>query len=103
MKNKLEKMKDNNTFEKTIMMLKKSFESEITEEEYYILLYLLYDYMCDENLAIVMETLTKKSKWVIINDIAKAINMEQSAKTILAVEERLNMNGFEKWKLEEEV
>ena len=36
MKNKLEKMLDNNTFDTAIKMLKKTFESEITEEEYYI-------------------------------------------------------------------
>ena len=46
----------------TEKMLKKTFETGISEEEYYVLLFLLYDYMSDENLAIVMENLTKKSK-----------------------------------------
>ena len=46
----------------TVFMLKKSLETGISEEEYYVLLYLLYEYMSDRNLAIVMENLTKKSR-----------------------------------------
>lgn len=82
-------------------MLKKTFETGISEEEYYVLLFLLYDYMSDENLAIVMENLTKKSKWVIENDIAVSINKDFSPEIIISIEDRLNANGFKEWKCEE--
>ena len=68
----------NSALKSTENMLKKTFETGISEEEYYVLLFLLYDYMSDENLAIVMENLTKKSKWVIENDIAVSINKDFS-------------------------
>ena len=82
-------------------MLKKTFETGISEEEYYVLLFLLYDYMSDENLAIVMENLTKKSKWVIENDIAVSINKDFSPEIIISIKIRLNANGFKEWKCEE--
>ncbi len=85
----------------TEKMLKKTFETGISEEEYYVLLFLLYDYMSDENLAIVMENLTKKSKWVIENDIAVSINKDFSPEIIISIEDRLNANGFKEWKCEE--
>ena len=85
----------------TEKMLKKKFETGISEEEYYVLLFLLYDYMSDENLAIVMENLTKKSKWVIENDIAVSINKDFSPEIIISIEDRLNANGFKEWKCEE--
>ena len=84
----------------TEKMLKKTFETGISEEEYYVLLFLLYDYMSDENLAIVMENLTKKSKWVIENDIAVSINKDFSPEIIISIEDRLNANGFKEWKCE---
>ena len=85
----------------TEKILKKTFETGISEEEYYVLLFLLYDYMSDENLAIVMENLTKKSKWVIENDIAVSINKDFSPEIIISIEDRLNANGFKEWKCEE--
>ena len=91
----------NNALKSTEKMLKKTFETGISEEEYYVLLFLLYDYMSDENLAIVMENLTKKSKWVIENDIAVSINKDFSPEIIISIEDRLNANGFKKWKCEE--
>ena len=57
--------------------------------------------MSDENLAIVMENLTKKSKWVIENDIAVSINKDFSPEIIISIEDRLNANGFKEWKCEE--
>ncbi len=91
----------NNALKSTEKMLKKTFETGISEEEYYVLLFLLYDYMSDENLAIVMENLTKKSKWVIENDIAVSINKDFSPEIIISIEDRLNANGFKEWKCEE--
>ena len=91
----------NSALKSTEKMLKKTFETGISEEEYYVLLFLLYDYMSDENLAIVMENLTKKSKWVIENDIAVSINKDFSPEIINSIEDRLNANGFKEWKCEE--
>ena len=91
----------NSALKSTENMLKKTFETGISEEEYYVLLFLLYDYMSDENLAIVMENLTKKSKWVIENDIAVSINKDFSPEIIISIEDRLNANGFKEWKCEE--
>lgn len=91
----------NSALESTEKMLKKAFETGISEEEYYALLFLLYDYMSDENLAIVMENLTKKSKWIIQNDIAVSINKDFSPEIIMSIEERLNANGFKEWTCEE--
>ena len=91
----------NSALKSTEKMLKKTFETGISEEEYYVLLFLLYDYMSDENLAIVMENLTKKSKWVIENDIAVSIKKDFSPEIIISIEDRLNANGFKEWKCEE--
>lgn len=91
----------NSALKSTEKMLKKTFETGISEEEYYVLLFLLYDYMSDENLAIVMENLTKKSKWAIQNDIAVSINKNFSREIIMSIEDRLNANGFKEWKCEE--
>ena len=91
----------NSVLKSTEKMLKKTFETGISEEEYYVLLFLLYDYMSDENLSIVMENLTKKSKWAIQNDIAVSINKNFSREIIMSIEDRLNANGFKEWKCEE--
>lgn len=88
----------NSALKSTEKMLKKTFKTGISEEEYYVLLFLLYDYMSDENLAIVMENLTKKSKWVVQNDIAVSINKDFSPEIIMSIEDRLNANGFKEWK-----
>ena len=84
----------------TYIMLCNTFSSEMTEEEYYIILYLLYEHMCDENLSKVMAEFTHQSIWKIQNDIYKVCNMKFEDGSVREMEERLNQHGFGKWKEE---
>ncbi len=54
---------------KTVIMIQTAFPERVNKEQYFSLLYLLYDYMCDENLAIVMSYITGEKIATVTNDI----------------------------------
>ena len=48
-------------------MLFETFPNRICEEYYWVILYLLYEYMSDENLALVMSYFINKPLEIIVN------------------------------------
>lgn len=82
----------------TYDMLAESFPDGISEEQYWIILYLLYDDMSDENLAIVMSHFVNKSYAIISNDIYRACQMEFDSVLLDEIENRLEKHGFIDWK-----
>lgn len=54
--------------------------------------------VCDENLAIVMSSVTEKPIEIITNDIYKINQIALDKKVIQEVSYRLNVCGFEEWK-----
>lgn len=84
----------------TYTMLYQAFPNGVDEESYCALLYLLYDYMADENLALIMSAFVDRSLGVITNDIYKVHQMKFNKKTIKEVKQKLDKCGFEDWKKE---
>lgn len=82
----------------TYTMLSETFPNGICEEDYWIILYLLYDYMSDENLALIMSFFIDKPVEIIVNDIYGVCHMELDSEVLNEVENRLNKFGFEEWK-----
>lgn len=60
----------------TIDLINRTFPDGIDEKLYFILLYLLYDHMSDENLSKVISVCINKKQALICNDIYKACNMK---------------------------
>lgn len=83
-------------------MLFHAFPDGIDEESYWVLLYLLYDHMCDENLALVMSSVTAKPMEIIANDIYGACHLMLDEKEVQEIKCILDMHGFEKWKKKSE-
>lgn len=94
-------MKIPNFLQSTYSLLVQTFPNGISEEYYWIILYLLYDYIADENLAIVMSVFTGKSLAVVSNDLYGVCQMTFDSKLLDEVKNKLNANGFEEWKKEE--
>ena len=86
--------------ESTHTMLTRAFPDGIDEESYWSLLYLLYDHMCDENLALVMSAFAEKPWGVTANDIYKVNHLRLDEKIIQKVKAELDAHGFEEWKRE---
>jgi len=81
-------------------MLYQAFPHGVDEESYWALLYLLYDYMADENLALIMSAFADRPMGVITNDIYKVCQMKLNKKVIIEVKRKLDTCGFEDWKKE---
>lgn len=94
----MKNMKISEALNSTYDMLLHAFSDGISEEYYWIILYLLYDYMSDENLAIVMSNLVNKSFETISNDIYKVNWMEFDSDLLSEIENRLERHGFIEWK-----
>lgn len=84
----------------TYTMLYQAFPNGVDEESYWVLLYLLYDYMADENVALIMSAFVDRSLGVITNDIYKVYRMNFNKKAIKEVKRKLDTCGFEDWKKE---
>lgn len=84
----------------TYIMLYQAFPNGVDEESYWALLHLLYDYMADENLALIMSAFVDGSLGVITNDIYKVHQMKFNKKVIKEVKRKLDKCGFEDWKKE---
>jgi len=87
-----------NFLKSTYNMLLTTFPNGIEEDDYWCVLYLLYDYMADENLALVMSFLTNKPIEMIVNDIYKAYQMAFDSILLNEIMMRLDKHGFEEWK-----
>lgn len=94
-------MKIPDYLQSTYLLLVQTFPNGISEEYYWIVLYLLYDYIADENLAMVMSLLTGKSIAEVSNDLYGVCQMMLDSRLMNEVENKLNENGFEEWKKEE--
>lgn len=84
----------------TYLLLVQSFPNGISEEYYWAILYLLYDYIADENLAIVMSEFAGKSWTMVTNDLYGVCHMKFDQGLLDEVREKLDANGFEEWKRE---
>ena len=82
----------------TYMMLYQVFPNGISEEDYWIVLYLLYDYMADENLAVVMSFFIDKPLAIIENDIYRVCQMQLDSELLDKIKSKLEQCGFEEWK-----
>lgn len=82
-------------------MLFEAFPNGVCEEEYWIILYLMYDYMSDENLALIMSFFINKPLGIIENDIYRVCQMKFDSNLLEKVKNRLDKCGFEEWKKEE--
>lgn len=82
-------------------MVFQAFSTGVNEECYWVLIYLLYDYMADENLALVLSNFVDKPIEVITNNTYKINNLILNENTIQEVKFKLNIQGFEEWKKHE--
>ena len=82
----LKNMNIPDSLKSTLEMLSQAFPDGIGEECYWILIYLLYDHMADENLALVMSNVIDKSFEIIANDIYKVHNLDLDETAIQEVE-----------------
>lgn len=89
-----------NYLKSTYDMLKSTFPRGINQDEYWIVLYLLYNYMSDENLSYTMQYFINKPGYEVKNDIYRMVSMNLNQSLVFIVQEKLNSNGFQKWKLE---
>lgn len=82
---------------KTVVMLQTAFPNGVNKEQYFSLLYLLYDYMCDENLAIVMSYITGEKIATVTNDIWGVNQRTIESNCLLGTKNRLLKSGFASW------
>lgn len=84
----------------TYLLLVQSFPDGISEKYYWAILYLLYDHMADENIAIVMSGFSGKPWATVSNDLYGVCQMKFDSGLLDEVREKLDANGFEEWKKE---
>ena len=82
---------------KTVIMIQTAFPERVNKEQYFSLLYLLYDYMCDENLAIVMSYITGEKSATVTNDIWGVNQRTIESSYLLDTKNRLMKSGFASW------
>ena len=82
---------------KTVIMIQTAFPERVNKEQYFSLLYLLYDYMCDENLAIVMSYITGEKSATVTNDIWGVNQRTIESSYLLDTKNRLLKSGFASW------
>lgn len=82
----------------TYSMLVRTFPKGISEEYYWIILYLLYVHFADENLALVMAAFSGKSIAMVSNDLYGVNRMKFDSKLVKEVKNMLDANGFAEWK-----
>ena len=85
----------------TYNMLFGAFPDGICEEYYWVILYLLYDYMSDRNLALLMTFFVDKPLEIIMNDVYKVCYMDFNEGLLNKIKSELDRYGFEEWKKEE--
>ena len=82
---------------KTVIMIQTAFPERVNKEQYFSLLYLLYDYMCDENLAIVMSYITGEKNATVTTDIRGVNQRTIESSYLLDTKNRLLKSGFASW------
>ena len=69
--------------------IKSAYPDNISENEYFAILHILYNDMCDENLSLVMSLVTNKNSAEATNDIWKSCKMSFDKELLSKVEEKL--------------
>lgn len=82
---------------KTVIMIQTAFPERVNKEQYFSLLYLLYDYMCDENLAIVMSYFAGEKIATVTNDIWGIKQRTIESSCLSDTKDRLLKSGFASW------
>ena len=87
----------------TYSMLKCAFPNDISSEEYFALLDILYNHLSDRNLARVIACLTGKDYYVIINDVYKVGATFKTINIIIKNDcmHKLRKCNFDQWQKEE--
>jgi hypothetical protein len=81
----------------TYILLKTAFPTGISEEEYYPVLALLYDFMSDRNLSEVISYCTGKDEQLILNDIYAVQGMKLENENYMATKQLLIKAGYKEW------
>ncbi len=81
----------------TFNMLKKAFPKAIEYSTYFPVVYLLYDYMSDRNLADIMSYFVDKEYSEILNDIHSINKVMINEAIKLEVLEKLKLAGYDEW------
>lgn len=100
-------MKDLNEIPECLLsassMLSSAFGRRISEVDYAAVIFILYDYFSDRNLAQLLSFYTDKDEIVIWNDIGRIASIEApSSAEVERVLRKLRENGFEKWRVGDE-
>lgn len=87
----------------TYQLLSKAFNGvELDDESYFAVLYYLYEYMCDGNLADIISIFTGKSLGIVMNDVLKVSSMKLDKDVLYTVKNALDKAGFKEWSEEGE-
>ena len=82
----------------THRMLQSAYPAGLPEADYFALLVLLSEQMCEENLAAVVALAFSREQLVVGNDAAKAVTThEPNAKDLDRVRSRLRLAGYDDW------
>ena len=81
----------------TVALIQRSFPDQLDEEQYFALLALLYDHMCDESLALTMHIITGRDPAAITNDIWGAGQRTVPDNILSDTQSRLDQAGFSAW------
>lgn len=83
-------------------MLSKAFNDvELDDESYFAVIYYLYEYMSDGNLADIISIFTGKSLGIVMNDVLKVGSIKFDKDVLHAVKAALDKAGFKEWSEEE--
>ena len=81
----------------TVDMIQTAFPNGVNREQYFSLLYPLYDYMCDENLAIVTSYIIEENTATITNDIWGIYQRTIDSDCLSATKDSLLKSEFALW------
>ncbi len=84
----------------TFNMLKKAFPKGIDYTFYFPVVYLLYDYMSDKNLADIISYFVDREYSIILNDIYSINKVAINEADKRLVYEKLKSAGFDEWSKE---
>lgn len=76
-------------------MLNEAYPCGINSEEYFSVLFLLYDYFSDRNLAELISNISGKDTSLVINDIYSSVSAQKPEINVIEiVKEKLERYGF---------
>jgi hypothetical protein len=83
----------------TYRLLSLAFPKGIDNAQYLPVLFILYEHMCDGNLAEVIALFTGKDYGIVLNDVHRvgSVSYNPSSMEIKNVRDLLLRHGFEKW------